>query len=716
MRIIIFGGDGFCGWPTSLRLSNEGHEILIIDSLVRRKIDSMLGIKSLTPIKSIETRLNTWKRISNNKIEYINLNIAESTAVYKLIDIFKDFKPDTVIHFAEQRSAPYSMRSVSHKVYTVNNNINATNNILAAIVESVIDIHLIHIGCYDDKTEIFTDSGWKLFRDLTASDKVACRSKSDRSLKFKKPYKRLEYPFKGKMFYLKSQKLDFCITDNHRVFSVKRSNRDYKELREETVKSIQEKDKAFDIGFNWNKESPKNFNILGKTVDSKLWAEFMGWYLSEGCTIQQNNSCRIEIKQKIGVSSNVLESLLRKIADIFSLNLTINKDTDTINVYRLFGKDFCKYFLKFGKAKDKYIPSYLKECGKGVLLPLFISLMYGDGSKHNRGFKYSSVSRKLADDVQEIAIKCGYSANIHECERLKNNIYIVNISPIQYCNNHIRYSNHGYKDYDGKVYCVDMGDKDYNILFVRRNGKPVWSGNSTGVYGYSVPIGTIPEGYLKIECENGAKTEIMYPSAPGSIYHMTKCQDALAFFFYNKNDGVRITDLHQGIIWGTNILENDLHPDLINRFDWDGEYGTALNRFLMQAAIGHPLTIYGTGGQTRAFININNTVDCLNIAVNNPPKNGDRVKIFNQMTECHNLNVLAKKIQKLTNAEIRYYDNPRNEAAENDLEMDNTNFLKLGLNPITLDNGLLKEIINIAIKYKDRCDTSKILSTSKWTK
>jgi hypothetical protein len=135
---------------------------------------------------------------------------------------------------------------------------------------------------------------------------------------------------------------------------------------------------------------------------------------------------------------------------------------------------------------------------------------------------------------------------------------------------------------------------------------------------------------VKVDVDGQDKElEILYPPSPGSIYHMTKCQDALMFAYYNKNDKLRITDLHQGIVWGTQTEETKLDENLINRFDYDGDYGTVLNRFLIQAAVGHPITVHGSGGQTRAFINIQDTVKCLKMAIENPPQFGERVKIFN---------------------------------------------------------------------------------------
>jgi UDP-sulfoquinovose synthase len=385
MRVLVLGGDGFCGWPTSLYLSDRGHDITIVDNLSRRKIDVELEVDSLTPIRPISERISAWKEVSGRDIGYVNLDLANEYD--RLVAVLKEVKPDAIVHFAEQRAAPYSMKSEKTKRYTVDNNVRATHNLLTALVATGTDAPLAHLG--------------------------------------------------------------------------------------------------------------------------------------------------------------------------------------TMGVY-------------------------------------------------------------------------GYG----------------------------------------------------------------WSG--------SAPI---PEGYLTVKVptpDGEIEREILHPANPGSVYHMTKTLDQLLFSFYAKNDGLRITDLHQGIVWGTQTDQTARDERLVNRFDYDGDYGTVLNRFLMQAAIGHPLTVHGTGGQTRAFIHIRDTVRCIEIALTNPPQSGSQPMVLNQVTETHRLLDLAKMIGDMTGCEIAYLPNPRREADENELIVRNDQFLALGLQPTTLSEGLMEEISEIAARYKDRVDPSKIIARSVW--
>jgi UDP-sulfoquinovose synthase len=240
-----------------------------------------------------------------------------------------------------------------------------------------------------------------------------------------------------------------------------------------------------------------------------------------------------------------------------------------------------------------------------------------------------------------------------------------------------------------------------------------------GVYGYGGGV-MLPEGYLQVRMDGidggEVEREILYPASAGSVYHMTKTLDQLMFAFFNANDGVRVTDLHQGIVWGTQTQETVLDERLINRFDYDGDYGTVLNRFVMQAAVGYPLTVHGTGGQTRAFIHLQDSVRCIELAIGHPPEQGERVRIFNQMTEVHRVIDLARLVARASGAEIDLVDNPRKEAPENSLAAENRGLLDLGLDPIRLQDDLLREITEVAQRYRHRCDVEKIPCRSRWVR
>ena len=380
MRAIILGGDGFCGWPTALHFASNGAEVLVVDSLVRRKIAEDLSAVSLTPIATIEKRIKASRKIGN--ISYVDCDIAKQPD--RLKSILENFKSDTIVHFAEQRSAPYSMLSDVERRYTVDNNVTGTNNLFSSLVVLNQRPHVVHLG-------------------------------------------------------------------------------------------------------------------------------------------------------------------------------------------------------------------------------------------------------------------------------------------------------------------------------------------TMGVYGYNDDLGQIPEGYLDVTIQETDKdVSILYPPNPGSIYHMTKCLDHTIMQFYAKNWGFPITDLHQGIVWGTDTELTATNINLINRFDYDGEYGTVLNRMITQSQIGHPLTVYGTGGQSRAFIHISDTTQCIWLAAKNLPNTTGPIRVFNQVAEVHNVLGIAQLIHKKTGAEITYLDNPRKELAENTLKVSNAGLKSLGFKPIILEESLLSEIGRTVDRFQNRINADAITSKARW--
>lgn len=381
MRIIVAGGDGFCGWPTALYLSKKGHDVFIIDNLARRKWDQELRSNSLTPIATLDERVERWKQITGKTI---GTYIGDLTHYDFLREVMRQVQPDAFVHFAEQRSAPYSMIDREHAVFTQVNNIVGTLNVAYAIREMAPDCHLIKLGT--------------------------------------------------------------------------------------------------------------------------------------------------------------------------------------------------------------------------------------------------------------------------------------------------------------------MGE-------------------------YGQPNIDIEEGYIEIE-HNGRKDVLPYPKQAGSFYHLSKVHDSHNLMFISKIWGMRVTDLNQGVVYGLHTDETMLDPLLINRLDYDAVFGTALNRFIIQAAIGHDLTVYGKGGQTRGFLNITDTVRCIEISAENPADPGE-FRVFNQFTEEFSVQDLAEMVKRVAEQEgcqvnIANIENPRIEKESHYYNAKNTKLQDLGLEPNLLTDDVLRGIFRSVLEHKDRVIVENVMPTVKW--
>lgn len=381
MKILILGGDGFCGWPTALELSKSGYQVHILDNFSRRNIDISNNTNSLTPITSIENRIKIWKEITDKNIGFCFIDL--KTQYKRLVEYIYSFEPDAIIHFAEQRSAPYSMKNSETKRFTIDNNITVTSNILNAITSVNRKIHLIHLG-------------------------------------------------------------------------------------------------------------------------------------------------------------------------------------------------------------------------------------------------------------------------------------------------------------------------------------------TMGVYGYDNNV-KINEGYINVDLGNGKnkiKKQILFPFDPGSIYHLSKCLDSQMFQYFSKAFGLKITDLHQGIVWGTQTSNTLLHEHLINRFDYDSDYGTVINRFLVQSVIDFPLTLYGTGNQQRAFININDSINFIKQQVESTSKYSN-VNIINQMTEIKKISDIANIVKNYRMGVcVQHLDNPRKEIENNTLDVNNSTILK-HVKPKLIETCVFDEL-RLIEKYKNNIKVDSINPKSFW--
>jgi UDP-sulfoquinovose synthase len=257
-----------------------------------------------------------------------------------------------------------------------------------------------------------------------------------------------------------------------------------------------------------------------------------------------------------------------------------------------------------------------------------------------------------------------------------------------------------------------------NLLFALREFQPDCHLIKLGTMGeYGTPNIDIEEGYITIE-HNGRKDTVPYPKQPGSFYHLSKVHDSHNIMFACKAWGLRATDLNQGVVYGTVTDEVSMDEGLINRFDYDEVFGTVLNRFCVQAAIGHPLTVYGKGGQTRGFLDIRDTVRCIEIACLNPASRGE-CRVFNQFTEQFSVLDLAHMVQSAgkklgMTVTVNHLSDPRVEAEEHYYNAKHSKLIELGLEPHLLSDSLLDSLMNVALKYRDRIDPEVMMPRINW--
>lgn len=258
-----------------------------------------------------------------------------------------------------------------------------------------------------------------------------------------------------------------------------------------------------------------------------------------------------------------------------------------------------------------------------------------------------------------------------------------------------------------------------NVLFAIKEFAPECHLIKLGTMGeYGTPNIDIEEGYITIE-HNGRTDTLPYPKQGGSFYHLSKVHDSANILFAAKCWGLRSTDLNQGVVYGTYTEECAMDPVLVNRLDYDGVFGTALNRFCVQAAIGHPMTVYGKGGQTRGFLDIRDTVRCIELAVLNPADKGE-MRVYNQFTEQFSVNDLVEIVSKGAESiglkpEVISVPNPRFELEEHYYNAKHSKLEELGLQPHLLNDSVVETLLKFAVDYKDRVKRELVMPAVKWS-
>ncbi len=257
-----------------------------------------------------------------------------------------------------------------------------------------------------------------------------------------------------------------------------------------------------------------------------------------------------------------------------------------------------------------------------------------------------------------------------------------------------------------------------NVIFAVREFSPDAHIVKIGTMGeYGTPNIDIEEGWIDVK-HKGREQKFLYPRQAGSLYHTTKVMDTDMLWFYVRMWDLRVTDLMQGPVYGLVTDENENHPELYPFFSYDELFGTVLNRFVAQAVVGYPLTVYGKGGQTRGYLNIKDTLNCVRLSLENPADKGE-LRIFNQLTETFSVNELAERVQRVGNGmgldvEIKSIENPRKELEDHYYNPVHSGLVELGLEPNFLTDEVLAQMIEIVVEHKDKIANHRIFRGTKW--
>nr|WP_245575962.1 NAD-dependent epimerase/dehydratase family protein [Haloplanus natans] len=693
------GADGYVGWPTALRIASRTDDrVVLVDDFSRREWVEEIGSVSATPVADIEARLDAAEAVHGlTNLSFVEGDLTEKEFTDQLLEVHE---PDAIVHAAAQPSAPYSQINGERANFTQRNNLQATRNLLWGLEEhGLTDTHFIETTttgvygapefpipeggatmenqgerdevpfpsmagswyhqCYDDETEILTKDGWKPFEELSERDEVMAMDADTGDTGWTVPSDIQEYDYSGEMVTVSNRRVDLKVTPNHRMLigtSWAQGGHATFENRREIVEADQLGDEykhpCFFASFpDWEGTDPDTFELPGcdrevnqtkmiklqsREIELDAWIRFFGWWLTEGTVGKAKQTGNVRIYQ------TGAKELIELFEDIGFDREKVRHQIDSKQEYiELSDHQLATYLRQF--KDEKHIPEWMRNLSEDHLEVLLETLIEGDGTNNGRGWTFYTSSERFAADVQEIALKLGYGATVHDLDRSDENNYQtkreyrVGISPTWCFQTNQGGNAFGREKYDGSVYCCTV---DGGIVLVRRNGKPIWCGNS-------------------------------------------KSFDAANMRLANKQFDVPISDVRTAIVYGSETEETRADDRLKTRFDFDYYFGTVAHRFCAQAVAGYPVTVYGKGAQRKPFISLEDAVEGLaEVALMAPDEREADHVVYNQVTRAISIVEIATTIEQVgddhgLHVEVEHVENPRDEDESHKMEIENTRYMGL---------------------------------------
>jgi hypothetical protein len=435
---MIFGADGYIGWPLALRLGESREKkIVLVDNFSTRELVRSVHSDSLVPIPTMHERIAYYKRATGrDNLAFVEADARDPLAVDELIS---RHSPESIVHLAQQRSAPFSMISQEHALYTQTNNLATNLNIVYSLARHSPKAHLLKMGCYSEDTEILTKTGWKLFKELSYEDEVLTLDPVSEQMRYSHPSEIVSYNYQGRMLRILTQTVDLLITPDHRV-AYRTGWRPEIKIQTATERAFKNYQipktgiwKQPDIEFfelpsvNIQTTSGQGRQAQVQTFKMDAWLDFFGYFISGG-TIRkcQGEPTAVCLSQSKKEHLPALENCIRNLG--LSYVKTVypdkrNPQAEPVTVFEVSNNHLANYLNQYGLSQEKFIPKEIRSLSQRQLRILFSSLMAGGSHTNEKtgSSHYYSKSLRLLGDIQEIALKLGYGATI--CAHTRKGIH-----------------------------------------------------------------------------------------------------------------------------------------------------------------------------------------------------------------------------------------------------------------------------------------------------